>query len=479
MSMINFEIEAIYACLYMDQFEKLYRNTGFRPLHFSSTFPKTVFKICEQLYKEKSEINVTTVKTSINILREKKQLSDSMAITFAKKLENLEKSTFDNVNFSINRLKEKRRELDTALALKKATEILANGGSPDEALSTIVRASRGMSGEEYSLDLFNTVDSFEQRDQERALRQKNLITLNFDEHLPFLKKFFPYGLEEETLTAVSAVTNVGKSTVVKNLCYEAIMPHNKLNVLYLSVEDRKIETQDKMDAICLDIPYSIVKERHRDQKSADQVFKSAEKFYKECENGWGQVYVAKTNVGRFTANDIATILDDLENKGVKITVLVVDSPDLMKPINPRRESWENKAEVYVDLKFLQDERGHLTVTTLPLKGSAGGKENVYAEDVAGAYAISRLLDNLVVLGRKEEDFATGVRRITAPKLRGAEVSNHMIQVMINSKLRVEPFNLPAPIPDPDFLKRDVDDSGVKIKTVYKLRSYENSDNNTN
>jgi replicative DNA helicase len=191
------------------------------------------------------------------------------------------------------------------------------------------------------------------------------------------------GLFPGELTLFSAITGVGKSTILKQIETGIIKCNKNKNVLHICNEEHLLQVETKFDAQMSGIPY-------RDFKLATITDENLEKWKTIMEvdlrqPGIGRIFVKE--VPAFT--DITLIeeaIRELEAKGIKIDVVIIDHLPHVKPVEQAWGEFDEQGKAATDCKEL-GRAFHLAVVTATqastevekkqTKGKAAGKMDVY------------------------------------------------------------------------------------------------------
>jgi len=156
--------------------------------------------------------------------------------------------------------------------------------------------------------------------------------------------FFP---NEKSLFA--ACTGVGKSTMLKAMGHGVIMNNYQKNVLHVTNEESKEQVEMKYDALFTGIPYDDFKRA----TISDDDRKVWIKYLKElkADSNRGKLYI-KEVPAYCNALELENAYRELEQKGVKIHMIVLDYLDRMKPIEQAWSEFDEQAKAAADIKEL-------------------------------------------------------------------------------------------------------------------------------
>ena len=157
------------------------------------------------------------------------------------------------------------------------------------------------------------------------------------------------GLFPGELTLFSGITGLGKSTLLKQVETGIITKNHKKNVLHICNEEHLLQVLTKFDAQITQIPY-------KDFKLASISDEDIEKWKEAMDvnlklPNLGHIYVKE--VPAFT--DVTLIeetLNELELKGVKIHVVIIDHLPHVKPIEQAWGEYDEQGKAAADCKEL-------------------------------------------------------------------------------------------------------------------------------
>ncbi|RLI44204.1 hypothetical protein DRO61_12420, partial [Candidatus Bathyarchaeota archaeon] len=156
--------------------------------------------------------------------------------------------------------------------------------------------------------------------------------------------FFP---NEKSLFA--ACTGVGKSTILKAMAKGVIVNNYQKNVLHVTNEESKEQVEMKYDALFTGIPYDDFKRA----TISDEDRKTWIKYLDElkADSDRGKLYI-KEIPAYCNALEIENAYRELEQKGIKIHMIVLDYLDRMKPIEQAWSEFDEQAKSAADIKEL-------------------------------------------------------------------------------------------------------------------------------
>lgn len=431
----DFEKGLIAACLQDHKIVERAIMAKIKPKHFKDRDCRIIFEIITSLSKEGSEVNTKTISMTTSL---RTDIEDRHKDVIKSKVKSYSSDTVDIAEFSIKTMIEKRRITDITSSIGEVVDRIHDGvASADdlEAELSLLMKSLSSKGDTIDLGEYNTLDSFRERVTERNLMAKAMEDggtgyFRLAGYLNVFADYFPQGFPPQTITTIAGMTNVGKSHMMNAFAYMSILPENACNTLYIISENRRIETESRLDAIMSgEAASEIAKGNPSDIH--EKIFKRQKK------HGWGRLFTCKVTVGKFDKLTIEAAMDFIhENYGAKVNVLVIDSPDHMTPVGlgDRAMGWERKAGVYNDIKSLADTYNLPVITSVPSQAATEGKADVSSANVAGSYDIARLVDNMIMFLHSPQDELLNRRRLKVTKLRGAAMDGRIISLRLKEDL---------------------------------------------
>lgn len=191
------------------------------------------------------------------------------------------------------------------------------------------------------------------------------------------------GLFPGELTLVSGITGLGKSTVLKQIETGIAKCNKDKNVLHICNEEHLLQVETKFDAQVTGIPYKAFKLATITDEEIEKWKKVMEVDLKQP--GLGRVFIKE--VAAFTdVTVIEEVINELENKGIKIHVVIIDHLPHVKPIEEAWGEYDEQGKAAADCKELA-RAYHIAVVTATqaatvveekqTKGRRAGKMDVY------------------------------------------------------------------------------------------------------
>jgi replicative DNA helicase len=147
----------------------------------------------------------------------------------------------------------------------------------------------------------------------------------------------------------AAVTGTGKSTILKAMGRGVIMNNYRKNVLHVTNEESKEQVEMKYDALFSGIPYNDFKRASISDVDRIQWKKDLDKM--KADPALGKLYI-KEIPAYCNALEIENAYRELEQKGIKIDMIVLDYLDRMKPIEQSWSEYDEQSKSAADIKEL-------------------------------------------------------------------------------------------------------------------------------
>lgn len=393
---LNLERQIVAALLqYPDLISKL-KRAKIEPSDIEDVPAKIVLKAILKA----SELGEVTPQTVETIIQDDKQLKTQDKQLYCQVVEDLSGAEVDNTEFTFSYFAERKAESD----LRKAMSMAATSLHQREEIAQIKqRLLDSLSKMEISdLQINRYEDGLSARERERNDIKKGDGMMKFTDELRHLSDYFPFGLLRETMTCIQGSTNAGKSIFLANLIWHATKPQNKLNVLYVFSENRAVEALSRLDAVVLGKPYRELYNGYlsRDERS---IIVDREK------NGCGKIIYCKPEFENFSVSTIEEALELAAQDNILIDMIAIDSPDHMIPTRRTNQYFQDKPQVWKDLKALMHKHKIAIVGTWPLREEYSGygkgdKEPpaLTANSGAGGQDVARPMDNIIAFSYDEK-----------------------------------------------------------------------------
>lgn len=222
--------------------------------------------------------------------------------------------------------------------------------------------------------------------------------------LPLLDKEFGGGFDRGTITTFVGGTGSGKSMFLVNCSAASVA--NGLNVVYVTLELADWKIGQRHDSYYSGIAINDLSEN---QEVVKKVI--AEKVR-------GQLFIKEYPTKRASVETIRAYLQRLQaTKGVKIDMLIVDYPDLLKPLRGFDQKRFELEANYEELRGLAQENDLACLVVDQTNRLGLDVEVVKLEHVSECYNKLMVCDAVVTLARTIDDRRTGNGRIHVAKSR--------------------------------------------------------------
>lgn len=267
--------------------------------------------------------------------------------------------------------------------LSLAEEVLGHleRGSISEAVEHLKRESMMLGGKKDDRPLVELTDYQRRIDlinEKRSNPEKYLGMKigfkTFDDHTG--------GVYKGEMTLIAGITGQGKSTLCKQIAYNIVKLNPGKNVLHIANEEYLEQVEHKYDANISTVPYNDFKKATISDEDAQRWVDSMETIKAA---GMGRIFVKE--VPAFTnITLIERAYRELENKGIKIDVIVIDHLPHVIPIQKAWGENDERAKAASECKELA--RWLHTAVIVPTqaateveakvtKGRRAGKLDVY------------------------------------------------------------------------------------------------------
>lgn len=346
----------------------------------------------------------------------------------------LEKMPIPEGAFTMNFFRAKKRESEMRALLQDTVDRVWKGEDIDKVVGSVKTRLEELTVGATDVEVYQYSKTVMTRDRDRLERIQNSPGLQFVDNLAYFQKYFPFGIQKQTMVAITAPTNLGKSIFLANMLRMAVLKANRQKVLYVFSENRAEEAMARVDAVLLGKPYLSLYTNHL----------STEEMVALTSEEMGDIYYCRLQLDKFSAIDIREAIAKIHREHkVKIDYVFIDSPDHMTGSTDREDYYLNKTQAWIDLKVMAEDLDVGVIGTRPMDESnrvakkKGEVQKLTANSGANGQKITRLVD--AELAFHVDDLETGTanhRIMTVTKLRdGGSVDNERIRFMIINSLR--------------------------------------------
>lgn len=427
MGSVNFEQMLIAGAISNTEISEKIFKARFEPYDFEDVFAGEIFSACIECHKL-GNTSLEAVKTYI----QSSDIDTNKKGVFIKYLEDANQIELDMGEFGYRKLLNERKERRFRYLLKKtANDLVYSNIDQKKIYDNHKKQLDILLKEHQDLSIDDYYSMYIEREMERD-RSKSTVkdVFKFDLTLRHFTKYFPRGIAKQTGTIIEGSTGAGKSVFLANLIYLAAHPKNSLNCLYIYSENRTIEALSRLDAIFLDAEYNSLYNSNLNNQQRS-FFASG-----KDNDGYGKVFALRAPLANFDAAFIENAIEQLAEDGVIIDALFVDSPDHMQPLVDQGVWFQNKGQVYMDLKDLYESKNLIFFGTRPQLESFSKSGELTIQSGAGGQGISRLIDNSIAFNYDpNSDSVSDHRLFTVTKARDGKIDFSRMRYKILPSLR--------------------------------------------
>jgi len=157
------------------------------------------------------------------------------------------------------------------------------------------------------------------------------------------------GLFKDELTIFAAITGVGKSTILKQIAKGVLFNNHGKNILHVTNEESQAQVEMKYDALLSEIPYKEFKRATISDADIDKWEKNTIDELKKVK--YGKIFI-KEIPAFSTILEIENVYRELEQKGIKIDLIVLDYLGRLKPVEKAWSENDEQSKAAADIKEL-------------------------------------------------------------------------------------------------------------------------------
>ncbi len=244
------------------------------------------------------------------------------------------------------------------------------------------------------------IEEFEDRQIERKYQRDNPdLVVRVPTNIKKLDRIIT-GLQLGELGLVMGTTSQGKSAMLTNLAYAALVnPIRKYKVAYFALEMPARQIAMRQDARWLRIDYNKFKNYDFTKKEKKRIkikLRKAKKKHK------GRFEIFSFPLGKPTINSIKDALEkSFDECGFRPDVILLDSPDHMQPTIKQDSVRLSHTVVYQECKALAEEDGYAVWASVHA-GRDWAKKIATAEAAGESYDKTRIADLVLTLNTPEK-----------------------------------------------------------------------------
>lgn len=313
-----------------------------------------------------------------------------------------------NREWTVDQVSSFVRQRAMEAAIEKAIDVLDKGGEFAEIDEAIKKAQSV--GAHEGTGAVSYIDNLRERLLVRAAKLAGTsaplgITTGHKEIDDLL---YHKGWGRKEMAILMGGAKSGKSTALQHFAIKAV--EAGYNALYVTLENSKEVTQDRMDAAVSGIPM-------RDLDTAAAAVEAA--VMKMASKG-GRLEIHEFPGGACKPSDIRRLIQKYAAQGVKFDILVVDYADEMAAERKHNEERHAFKEIYQGLRAIGIDE-NLAVLTATQTNRAGNKAaTAKTTDVSEDFNKVRLADVLITINSTEEEKKTGQLRLFLAAMRNSE-----------------------------------------------------------
>ncbi len=285
------------------------------------------------------------------------------------------------------------RRQTMGVALGEAIEAV-EGQNLDSVLTIIRNAMIKGSSRDFGHDYNNGFDI------RSKFSRRNPVSTGFT----LLDKEFGGGFDRGTITTFVGGTGAGKSLMLVNCSAAAVA--NGLNVVYVTLELAEEVVGQRHDAYYSGISINDLPDHEEEVSAIVSAKTKGSLFIKEYPTKRASVETIRAYLQRLTAT-----------KNIKVDVLLVDYPDLLKPLRGMDQKRFELEANYEELRGLAQEMDLVCLVVDQTNRLGLDVEVVKLEHVSECYNKLMVCDAVVTIARTIEDRRTGNGRIHIAKSR--------------------------------------------------------------
>ncbi len=392
---------------------------------------------------------------SLRVLKDKLEndttVNKDFKVSYYSRIKDLYNRKVDSEEYSLEAIEKVIQKEEFKIILEEATKNIAQFKDPKIAINTLVNKSFKISSNKESFEIVDLFKEVHERQQFRKHVKANPhIFKKFHFRIPSIDACMPGGLIAPMMASVAAKTGIGKS--ILTVYGGDIATDQGFNVTHITSENENIQTTGRYDSRITQIKYDDIQLANLTEED-EKKFRI--KFNKKSKSK-SNIMIVKCNPNDFTAATVLHVLNILEAQGHKTEFLIIDSPDLMQPVNQVKDKRLQQSAIYWEVKSVLKEKNCIGLMTTQLKQGAND-DNPLAEDLSESYDKARLLDFLMVISRNKTQKANNEATLAVVKNRDGKTQTEF--TTISTHFEIMSFEEKPQEEDPE----EIDDSPKKGK----------------
>lgn len=266
-------------------------------------------------------------------------------------------------------------------SLEKLIDQQADGELTVDSFLEVSRQLRYYSGKQKrKISDFLSKTDFESRQERRAREATQKRPMLMIDDLDARTRMISRG----DIGLVVGLYKKGKSLLLGHIA--DAYAKQRLNVLYLTLEDPVVEVEDRMDA---SLAYMPIDKLDRLPKRLKRRFR---KFSKRIS---GRIKIVDCTDGRLTVNEIDEIFEQQRDEGFVADVIIVDYDKELRPANKHKERRFEFEEIYTDLRQLAARKNVILWTAAQAKRMKESMKvitgDMIGEDIGKAQKVTMMI----------------------------------------------------------------------------------------
>jgi len=301
---------------------------------------------------------------------EEKRIKPSFSdiLIFLENDSNIDEKSYKNIKKTLGKIKKQKFDLTFQVLKDESLKFLqdrllmlflergacmVNGDNKDDSSASLLLEMRRISDISFESDLGLSLDDecFDEYDE-------SIVPLGYKP----IDDLFGGGLPKSSMTVFLAGPHAGKSQTKMFIAVKAAMAGQKVG--YVSGEMRTSMTRQRIDSIAFQIATLNINSTHMTKEKYKQLWKDIRKKMK------GNVYIKYFPSQTASSLKVGKWIEDLKNKkNYVIDLLVVDSINLMKPVDsriPRTQKHIWMEAITIDFRQMIDEQDVSLITSAQL-----------------------------------------------------------------------------------------------------------------
>lgn len=365
-----------------------------------------------------------TKKVFKKLLQRDKELDEETARKYLRTIKVLYRKSSDSPDFSLSQIEDYKRTSKFISQLEKSAELLSERGTVDaiQSMHDFIMLDDISQSDDILVE--DWLDTFEDRQRLRKERKENphiYKPLRFG--IRELDIMMPRGVMPGSIGGIAAQTGIGKSIFCNHMVFHSLL--DQLGTTYVVNENDMDQVNGRLDSLATGVPYNDLQLWRFDGENKHYL-RQAERMIEALRDSvHNKVKTIKLVPHKHTIADIRREVDRLRRvEGHETQTLIIDSPDLMKPLAQYKEYRLQRAAVFWEIWTYLRETDVRGFVSTQLKAEIEGVPS--PEDVAEAYDKARLLDCLLVLIRSKKQRLLDEASIAIAKSRDSAHSGEVI-----------------------------------------------------